>query len=197
MADISQLDNLQTTEPVDASLYNSTRTAKPFPKAGRYTARTPDSFPAESFGRSGAGFLTVDVSPTLVGGEFDGYKINFQRVSVKTWTNKAGKPESQFGRYLNAAGYTGEVPTDPQAQADLAETTANTLITVDVDWVAKNRGLGFELKGMANFPTREDGTHSRRVNVTKNGEIVKDPLSGEPVTAFAFLEVIRYSPATN
>jgi hypothetical protein len=197
MADISQLGNLQSTEPLDLPIYDSTRKAKPFPRKGYYTARTPESFPAESFGKSAAGFLTVDVSPTLVGGEYDGYKINFTKVSTKTWTNKDGKPESQFGRYLRATGHVGEVPTDPQALADLAETTANTLVNIGVDWIARSRPHGFELKGMENFPSDGNGGYLRRVPVTQNGEVVKDPITGEPLMATAFLEVFRWSPASN
>lgn len=198
MADISQLGNLQTTEPLDLAVYNGTRQAKPFPPKGRYTARTPESFPAEAFGKSNTGFLTIDVSPTIVGGEYDGFKLNFTKVSTKTWTNKDGKAESQFGRYLVACGITGDVPTSPQEQADLVERTANTLISIDVDWYARNRVAGFQVKGMENFPTKEDGSHSRRVEVkTADGKAVLDPVTGEPVVAFAYLEVVRFAPAAN
>lgn len=198
MADISSLGNLQSSEPLDLPVYQGTRTAKPFPKAGRYTARTPDSFPPESFGKSRSDNLTVDVSPTIVGGEYDGYKVNFTKVSAKTWTNKDGHAESQLGRYLKACGINEVIGGDPQAQADAAERTANTLVSIDVDWVARNRAYNFELKGMKNFPSDGNGGYQRRVTVTdSNGQAVLDPITGEPVTAVAFLEVTRFLPATN
>lgn len=199
MADISSLTNLQSTEPLDLPLYQSASPSKPFPKAGRYTARTPEAFPAESFGESKAGFLLVDVSPTIVGGEHDGYKIPFTKVSAKTWKNKDGKTESQLGRYLKAAGVNEVIEGEPQKQADAAETTANQLITIDVDWVARHKATRYELKGMKNFPLGADGTPSRFVSLDgKDGRPdVKDPITGEPVSIRAFLEVVRFSTLTN
>ena len=198
MADLSALGTLQNTEPLDLPLYSSAKASKPFPKAGRYTARTPDSFPAESFGESKAGFLTVDVSPTIVGGEHDGYKITYTRVSAKTWKNRDGVSESQLGRYLKACGNNTQVSGSPQEQADAAEATANQLITIDVDWLARYGSSNFELKGMKNFPSDGNGGFTRFVKLDgKDGRPdVKDPITGEPVTIRAFLEVVRFSEAT-
>lgn len=199
MADISLLTNLQSTEPLDLPLYQSARPSKPFPKAGRYTARTPDGFPPEKFGESKAGFLTVDVSPTIVGGDHDGYTVNFTKVSAKTWKNRDGVNESQLGRYLKACGLDDVVEGSPQAQADAAERTANQLITIDVDWIANYRPANYELKGMKNFPIQADGTHSRFISLDgKDGRpLVNDPITMEPLTIRAFLEVTRFSRTTN
>lgn len=199
MADISSLTNLQTTEPLDLPMYASAKPSKPFPKAGRYTARTPEAFPPESFGESKAGFLTVDVSPTIVGGEYDGYKIPYTKVSAKTWKNKDGVTESQLGRYLKACGVNEVVEGEPQKQADAAEATANQLVAIDVDWLARHNATRYELKGMKNFPIGADGQPTRFVALDgKDGRPeVKDPISGEPVTIRAFLEVVRFSPLTN
>lgn len=193
MADLSHLGNLKTTAPLDLPMYTEARAPKPFPKAGRYTARTSEQI---TFGESQAGYLTADVSPTIVGGEFDGYKINFVKVSAKDWINKDGKSESQLGRYLKAAGLDVEVEGNPQAQADAAEQTANTLIDVDADWIAKYQGKVI-LKGMKNFPI-VDGQPSRFVTLDgKDGRPeATDPLTGEPVTTRAFLEVVRFHRAS-
>ena len=144
MADISELSNLKSTEPLDLPLYTSGKAAKPFPKAGTYDARTPDKF---TFGESKAGFLTVDVSPTLVGGEYDGLKINFTSVSAKTWKNKQGLNESQLGRYLKACGMNDQISGEPQAQADAAEATANLPIKVDLDWVIGPKNMAKIING--------------------------------------------------
>lgn len=199
MPDISSLSGLKTTEPLDLPMFKTRTASKPFPPAGQYTARTPEAFPLESFGESQAGFMTVDVSPTIVGGEHDGYRIPFTRVSVKTWKNKEGLEESQFGRYLKACGINELVSGNPQEQANIAERTANQLVTITVDWYAKYRPAGFELKGMAKFPLGADGKPSRFVTLDgKDGRPkVLDPITNEPLTIRAFLEVLRFSPAAN
>lgn len=196
MADISSLTSLKTTEPLDLPLYKTARQAKPFPPADTYTARTPESFPAESFGESAAGFLTVDVSPTIVGGEFDGYRIAFTKVSAKTWTNRDGQAESQLGRYLKACGINETISGEPQDQASACDLTANQLVEIEVDWVARQKGTMWKLKGMKNFPLNPDGTHSRFVPMDgENGRpLVKDPITGDTVDARAFLEVVRFRP---
>ncbi len=201
MADLSQLGNLQSTDPLDLPLYQARGTSRPFPLADRYTARTPESFPPESFGESKAGFLTVDVSPTIVGGDYDGYKINYTRVSAKTWKNKEGITESQLGRYLKATGVDGVVGGTPQEQADAAEASANKLVSIDADWIARHRESGFELKGMKNFPV-VDGKPSRFVKLDgTNGRPLVETVNQvtgetEPLTIRAFLEVTRFSPIT-
>lgn len=197
MADISALGTLKSTAPLDLPIYQSARPSKPFPKAGRYTARTPENFPPESFGESKAGFLTADVSPTIVGGEYDGYKIPYTRVSAKTWTNRDGVDESQLGRYLKAAGVNEVVSGEPQDQADAVATTANQLITIDVDWVARYGPSNWELKGMKNFPHQADGTPNRFVSLDgKDGRPnIMDPITKEAQTVRAFLEVTRFSSA--
>ena len=195
MADISELSNLKSTEPLDLPLYTSGKAAKPFPKAGTYDARTPDKF---TFGESKAGFLTVDVSPTLVGGEYDGLKINFTSVSAKTWKNKQGLNESQLGRYLKACKMNDQISGEPQAQADAAEATANLPIKVDLDWVAKYYPEKWELRGMKNFPEDGNGGYSRAIPLDgKNGRPdVKDPETGKPLIVRAFLEVVRFREAS-
>lgn len=198
MPDISSLTGLKTTEPLDLPMYKTRAAARPFPKAGHYVARTPAEFPLERFGESQAGFMTVDVSPTLSGGDYDGYTINFTKVSAKTWTNKDGQAESQLGRYLKACGINETVDGEPQKQADLVEGTANTLLEIDIDWVARYNRQDI-VKGMANFPKGEDGQPTRFVLLDgQNGRPeVKDPITGEPVSIRAYLEVTRFSPLTS
>ena len=199
MADLSSLSGLQSTEPLDLPIYQSARASRPFPKAGRYLARVRESFPPEAFSESKAGFLVVDVAPTIVGGEYDGYTINFTKLSAKTWKSREGISESQLGRYLKACGSNAVVGGSPQEQADAAEATANQLITIDVDWIAQSRANNFELKGMKNFPVGADGAPTRFVPLdgTNGRPLVKDPITQEPLTVRAYLEVTRFNIATN
>lgn len=199
MADLSSLTNLKSTEPLDLPMYQSAKANRPFPKADRYTARTPEAFPIERFGESKAGFLTVDVSPTIVGGDYDGYTINFTTVSAKTWRDRDGVMTSQLGRYLKACGINDTIGGLPQEQADAVERTANTLVSIEADWIAKYKPLNYELKGMKNFPSDGNGGYSRFVKLdgTSGRPNVIDPVTQEPLTIRAFLEVTRFSEATN
>jgi hypothetical protein len=200
MADLSALGNLQSTEPLDLPIYKPQGTAKPFPVAGRYTARVRDSFPAEAFGASKTGYLTVKVDPTIIGGPYDGYTLRNTSLSAKTWTDRdTGKPVSQIGRFLKACGINQEVGGSPQQTADAVEQTANTIIQVDIDWLINSREHNFTLKGMKNFPVNEDGSHSRFVTLdgTNGRPSVTDPSTGKPVTLRAFLEVTRFVESVN
>lgn len=199
MADLSQLNNLKSTEPLDLPVYRAAGSAKPFPKAGRYTARVRESFPAEAFGESKAGYLTVDVAPTLLGGDNDGYQIRFVTLSAKTWIDKFTQAAtSQIGRFLKACGQNDAVGGSPQETADAVERTANSIILIDVDWIARYGPTRYELKGMTNFPV-VDGVPSRFVQLNgENGRPkVSDPVTGEPLTIRAFLEVTRFLENVN
>lgn len=188
---------MQSSEPLDLPIYQNTGNSRPFPKKGTYTARTPEAFGAESFGASKAGYLTVNVSPTIVGGEYDGYQCRNTKVSAKTWTDKqTGAATSQLGRYLKACGVDEKISGSPQEQADAAERTANTLVQIDIDWYAQDRAHGFELKGMENFPKDANGNPTRFVPLDGEGgrPKVMDPITGLPVTVRAFIEVVRFRP---
>lgn len=194
MADISNLGNLNSSEPLDLSIYKPAQEFR-LPPAGRYTVRAPERFDSTAFGKSKSGYLTAQVDPTIVGtidGQptGSGMKVRFVSVSAKSWTNKQGEQESQLGRYLRAAGLNGEVPGDPQAQADAVEQTANRQYNVFLDWRARNSRTGFELVGMEKFPKLADGTHQSWIEDPEE----KDD-AGKPVRLRANLMVTRFFAA--
>jgi hypothetical protein len=158
MADISQLGNLNASEPLDLPLYKD---AKEFslPKKGVYTVRAPESFPPTTFGASKSGFLTAAVDPTIVGPSNEGFTVRFTRVSAKSWKDKSGVTISQLGRYLRATGLRDTVEGNPQAQADAVERTANVTYKIKGDWRAYNTATGFTLEGMEKFPSDGNGGH--------------------------------------
>lgn len=158
MADISQLGNLNTAEPLNLDMYADVKTGASLPPAGRYAVQAPPSFPATAFGRTNAGYLSAQVDPTIVGPSHEGYTIRFTKVSAKPF-KRSGKEVSQLGDYLRATGIGGEVDGSPQAQADAVESTANQVYEVDIDWRAYNKQTQFVLEGMKNFPSDGKGGH--------------------------------------
>lgn len=161
MADISHLGNLHSAAPIDLDMYPAAATSTfQLPKAGRYTLRAPESFPTEAFGETKSGFLSARIDPTIVGPSNEGFTIRFVKVSAKSWTDKkSGKEISQLGQDLKATGLTGEVPGEPQAQADAVEQTAGRIYEANLDWRVYNTSTGFNLEGMRNFPKNSDGTY--------------------------------------
>lgn len=187
MVDISHLGSLNSTTELDLSTYTPDESKPKFtlPPAGVYTVRAPESFPAEAFGKSQAGFLTAQVDPTIVGGPFDNTPIKFTRVSAKTWTTKTGKEISMAALYLKANGRQ-TVPTDPVELANAIASTANNTYQVQVDWRGKNKATGEEIKGMERFPLDADGNRQPFIELDE----VDD--QGRKRRIWANLEVVRF-----
>jgi hypothetical protein len=192
MADISALGTLVTAEPVDLDNYKDQRgPARGLPKAGVYTVRAPESFPAEAFGATQKGYLKIQVDPTIVGPTNEGYTIRYTSISAKPF-DRDGSQVSQVGDYLRGLGIRAKITGDPQELADLVESTAGATYEVYADWVAEHRGSGFKLKGMKNFPTDAAGEPQSWIEHPSE----KDA-EGHPLRLRANLVVSRFIPASN
>ena len=187
MADISNIGNLLPAEPLDMDIYPEAREAAPFPPAGRYTVRAPETF---QFGETAAHYLSAQIDPTIVGGLFDGYTIRFTKVSAKPF-KRGGVTVSYLGDYLRATGRRQNISGDPQEQADAVEGTANLTYDVYVDWKIFEKGTGFVVEGMDRFPSDGNGG---RLPFMKS-PTTKDPVTGEPKMLRANLVVKRFISA--
>lgn len=187
MADISHLGGLQPVEALDLTNYaENRRQTFQLPGKGRYTLQAPESFPAEAFGRSKKGALSVQIDPTIVGPTNAGFTVKRQKIYASTW-QRDGKTVSQIGDYLIANGIR-TVLNDEQELANAVESTAGKIYEADLDWRA-SRG-GFEVKGMENFPKLSNGTYQSWVtHPTEKDE------NGNAVRVLAYLEVVRFHPA--
>ena len=195
MADILQLGNLAVNEPLDMDDYQLSGAPKPFPKRGRYTLRVRESFPAEAFGRSAAGALTVQIDPTIVGPTNDGFQLRFTRVSTKVYQRGESKV-SQFSDFLKACGVQGRLSGDAQEAADKAEQTANLTFDAYLDWRLYAAGEGADggplvIDGMENFPKNDKG---EAVPYIKSKTKLDD--SGEPQILRANLQIKRFVTPT-
>ena len=186
MASIAEL-NIAPSEPVNLDSYKLGGAGRKFPGKGRYQLRAVESFTAESFGSNrDKTALTVQIDPTIVGPTNEGYQLRFTRVSGKTY-KRGNDTVSQLGDYLKACGFTGTVPGDPQAQADLVEQTAGRVFEADLDWRAWDKSTGQTIKGMQNFPKNEDGSHVPYV--VSETDVDED---GNPRKIWANLEIVRF-----
>lgn len=191
MADISSLGNLAPSEPLNLDIYADVTASRPFPRKGRYTLRAPESFPAEAFGSTKAGSLSVQIDPTIVGPTNEGFTLRFIRVSGKAFERK-GIKVSQIGDYLRSCGVRGQLTT-AQDQADAVEQTANLTYDAGIDWRVYGKGHGeggqdFVLEGMENFPSDGKGGYLPYVpSPTKVDEV-----TGEPIMLRANLVITRF-----
>ena len=191
-ADISELGNLNSSEPLDLDLYADVKEAFELPRKGRYTVRAPDSFPNEAFGATKAGYLSAQVDPTIMGPTSEGFQIRFTKVSAKTY-ERGGLTVSQVGDYLRACGFRGGISGDPGDIKAAIQTTAGKVYQVDLDWRAYNKNTGFVVEGMENFP-KDELTGNHKSWTVDLGDI--DPDTGEPRRILANLTVRRFVPAT-
>jgi len=159
MIDISELGNLKDAEPLDLDIYRDSQEAQPLPHKGRYTVQAPDSFPATAFKAAKSGYLSAQIDPKIIGPTNEGYTIRFVRVSAKPF-KRGGVTVSQLGDYLRATGRRGQVGSDPQAQADAVEQTANQVYQIDADWRAYCTNCGFSIEGEGRFPANGTGEHT-------------------------------------
>lgn len=196
MADISSLGGLAPVDTLDGDTYKTQSVGFTMPKAGRYTLRSPESFPATAFGKTQAGNLSIQIDPTIVGPTSEGLTVRFTKISAKVFERGPGNKVSQVGDYLKAVGYQGNVPGDPQEIANLVEQTAGAQYEAVLEWEARHSASGFKVKGMRNFPSDGNGGYQSWVN-----HPTETTLDGEgkqvPLRLRANLVVDRYIPRTN
>lgn len=184
--DISSL-NLQ---PVDLALdwdnYKDAQEQPPPPAKGRYTVRVPDKI---EFGATKNGDLSAQIDPIIVGPTDEGKVIRFTRISAKPF--KRGQATvSQIGDFLRAIhGAAAPRPRTPQEVAEAVAATSGATFQVDLDWEAYDKGTGWTLKGMENFPPDEKGGFMPYV---RSGQAQPGE---DPVTLRANVKITRFIAA--
>lgn len=192
-ADISNLSNLQASEPLDWDGYADAKESVPPPPKGRYIVRVAEQI---TLGSTTANFLSAQVDPTIIGPRSEGFQIRFTRISAKPFKRGAATV-SQLGDYLRAVyGSQTPRPRTPQEQADAVVATAGRQLEIIGDWEAYDKETKWSLKGMENFPKLADGTHSPWIDVP--GSEKRDESTGAIIEAArqvrANFKVDRYVP---
>ncbi len=184
MADISSLGALQPVDMLDLENYSDAKESTfVLPPKGVYQLQAPDTFPSAAYSRTNAGFLSVQIDPTIVGPTGQGMKLRFIKVSAKSF-KRSGTTVSQVGDYLRACGFRGKLD-DEQKIADAVEATAGQIYQARIDWRAYNKSTGFSLEGMERFPSDGKGGHLPFVE----DPTAVDPETGKPVRLRANLVI--------
>ena len=173
--------SLKEPNPIDWDAYNpGSKFQVPPPAKGVdgkyvvYHAQLPTTIAAEADDDGYRRYLLDPITLVKNGQGIDGYTIRFTRASVKAFTGKDGKAvnASQAGNVLKAA----QVAAKPQktAEYDAAfNLIKGKIVPVTVDWYAKNKDTGEQVRGYENFPVDPDRPGQRKA-ILKAGDTYTD-----------------------
>lgn len=119
---------------------------------------------------------------TNSGQSVDGYKIRFTRINTRQFVSrKTGKSTgtSSVGNYLRSAGITAKPQKNNEYDAAVRATQGKK-VTFTLDWEARNKDTGEQVKGYENFPLDPDRPGQRKA-ILKAGDTYKDASGAEQV----------------
>ncbi len=189
MSDVAQL-NLKEPDQIDWSNYNPGSKYLPPPPAkgvdGKpitYFGQLPKEF---TFEADQEGYLQALVDPIVLtknGQGVDGYSIRFTRVSVKQFQNKQGKPvnASSFGNLLRAASSTAKPQKNAEYEFALKQ-VGGRVVPFTIEWRAKNKDTGEEVKGYDNFPDDPERPGFKKPILRAGDQVVSErDAQGKPI----------------
>jgi hypothetical protein len=172
VTDINELEGLNEPDQVDWSQYEDASAPFKMPPAGKYNLRLPDEF---KFRLGNAGQLLILLDPlTIVGGEYDGFKIHYYSVSTKKFSNQNAV---QAGDVLRNVGSINQPKTNTEWAQAFKELAGAVTTDVTCEWEAYDKETKQSLKGMTKFPKKDDGAYQPFLEMTDK---VDD--QGQPVT---------------
>jgi hypothetical protein len=163
-----------------------------------YYGQLPSTLGPDAFAVTKDGYRQYVLDPiTLVkGGAFDGYRFRFTRVSTKPFIDgKTQKPKNAngAGNLLRSVGLTAKPQKNAEYDAAI-KLTAGKVAAFTIDWRAKNKDTGEEVRGYENFP--DDPTRpgqKKAILRAADGDTYRDASGAQvPVTSevlFANAEV--------
>lgn len=174
--------NAREPEQVNWDNYNpGSKFTPPPPVAG------PDGKPITYYGEVAGevqvetddeGYLRWVLDPVKIvrsGNGSDGYQLRFTRVSTKKFQKNGKTVEaSSVGNFLKAC----QVQQKPQKNADyhaavLAAVKGKKIFPFTIEWEARNKETGEQVKGFANFPMDPERPGHRKA-ILKRGDVLAD-----------------------
>lgn len=189
---ISDLGNLQASEPVDMSAVAPK--GRSFPQRGVYTLRVPDLDPDFTFGATAANYLSATIDPEIVDGPHAGYTVRFQKFSAKTFNETdrdtgETRKTSQIGRLIAGCGDYRPLSGEPAEIAAAVLDQSGKTFRALLDWRAYNKRTGEAVEGMDNFP--KDASGNPLPWVVDEGDLDD---SGKPRRYRANLQIVKIYP---
>lgn len=127
--------------------------------------------------KDGNPVLTIRLDPIKLvnAGKFDGTELRFTTVSTRVF-EKNGQPQKgnphSLGRYLRACGAQSK-PQSNQEYLAAVKMTANKKFPFTLDWVAKNKETGEQIKGYLSFPEDPERPGQRK-SILKKGDFYNE-----------------------
>jgi hypothetical protein len=139
-----------------------------------YYGQVKAKFEDKDLSATDEGYRSYQVGPLTIvksGTKADGHQIKFAYVNVKK-REKNGKTidASSAGDFLRAAQIVAKPQTNDQYDAAVRQ-TANKVVPFVIDWEARNKETGEEVKGFRSFPMDPDRPGERKA-ILKKGDVV-------------------------
>lgn len=125
----------------------------------------------------GNAYLNFQLDPVKIvrSGGHDGYVLRFTEASVKPF-EKGGAPikgnPNKLANFLRAAGLQARPQTNNEYRASVRAAIGKPF-GFTIDWVAKNKETGEEVKGYSNFPDDPERPGMKK-SILKAGDVVTE-----------------------
>ena len=135
-----------------------------------YFGQLPTEIKEEEFDTDGGKVRSYLLDPIKVvkSGAADGLELRFSRVNLKSFKNG----NNSAALLLKAAGVAGKPQKTAEYDAAI-KTVRGKVVPFTLDWRAKNRDTGEEIRGYDNFPNDDTRPGQKKV-VLKAGDIYTD-----------------------
>lgn len=182
MTDLAGL-NLKEPEQIDWDNYNpGSKYVAPPPAKGAdgkyltYFGQIPQTVgETDTLGvTKDEGYRTFLIDPIKIvkSGTADGYQLRFSRVSTKPFAGKDGKPinANGVGNFLRAASILAKPQKNSEYEAAV-KATRGRVVPLTVEWFARNKDTGEQVRGYDNFPEDPDRPGQKK-SILKAGDVV-------------------------
>lgn len=120
-------------------------------------------------------WIVDPITITRSGAGADGYKLRWTRVNTKKFVSrKTGKETeaSSVGNYLRSAGIVAKPQKNAEYDAAVRQTQGK-VVAFTIDWEARNKDTGEQIRGYQNFPLDPERPGQRKA-ILRTGDVYTD-----------------------